>query len=142
MTNRILGLDYGTKRIGVAISDGLGLSAHPQDYIENTDDCFKKIKSIVEDYNIRTIVLGMPLTESGEKGPKALEVDDFSQTLSKQLSSDCSFIFWDERYSTKAVTRQLIQQDMSRKKRKEKVDSQAAAFILQGYLDQLASSGL
>tara|TARA_A100001011_G_scaffold332506_1_gene359673 strand:+ start:92 stop:499 length:408 start_codon:yes stop_codon:yes gene_type:complete len=135
MISRILGLDYGSKRIGVALSDGLGLTAQPQAYISNNEDSLNKLQSLIEEHAISTVVLGLPLNQDGQDSPKSLEVREFAKTLSAISSVEIEF--WDERYSTKAVTRQLIDQDMSRKKRKEKVDSQAAAFILQGYLDSL-----
>lgn len=136
MTDRFLGLDYGDRRIGVAVSDGLGLTAQPHPFINADADAFNQIKKIVAEYDIKQIIVGLPKHLDGRQSEKAHTVTAWADELSQYTG--CEIIFRDERLSTVAVTRTLIAADVSRQKRKSLVDSQAAAFILQGYLDTLA----
>ena len=131
---KYLGLDFGEKRIGVAISDGLGLTAQPKPFIYNNEATITSIKKIIEEENICAIILGLPKDREGKEGKKATEVRQFMKILE---SLNLPIILQDERYSTVAVTKHLLTMDVKRKKRKQQVDSQAAAFILQGYLDKL-----
>ena len=131
---RYLGIDYGEKRIGIAISDPLNITAQPQQYILNNDIAIESIMSLTKPLNITTLIIGLPKSKIGTDSQKAKEIRQFAKTLTDKENYD--IIFQDERYSTVAVERTMIQADVSRKKRKEKVDSLAAAFILQGYLDK------
>jgi putative holliday junction resolvase len=129
---RILGIDYGSVRIGLALSDELGMLATPFETI----DAYKaldRIKQIVLEKQIQTVVLGMPRNMDGSYGPKADEVRKFAEVLKQNLSIQVHF--WDERLTTKAVERMLIEADTSRKNRKKVIDKLAAQMILQGYLD-------
>jgi putative holliday junction resolvase len=131
--NRYLALDYGEKRIGVAISDPLNMTAQPKPFISNDPELKKILSTMLEEFEITTIILGLPTNRFGEDTQKTKEVRVFKETLESWI--DLPIIFRDERYSTKAVERHLISADVSRKKRKQVVDGQSAAFVLQGFLD-------
>ena len=135
--DRILCIDYGQKRLGIAISDPLGMTAQSHPYVLNTPDCFGEIQKIVDEYNVTKMILGMPINQHGAEGKQAENVRRFSTKLNVHFP-DFGINFQDERFSTKAVTRHLIDAGVSRKKRKQVVDSQSAAFILQGYLDRIS----
>jgi putative Holliday junction resolvase len=135
--NRVLCIDYGEKRVGIAVSDPLGLTAQAQPYIQNTKTLVASLKALVEEFQAGTVVVGLPLNRHGEDTQKTTEVRAFADTLKEAL--DVPVVFQDERYSTKAVEKHLIAADVSRKKRKEVVDSLAAAFILEGYLGRIGS---
>lgn len=133
----IAGLDLGTKTIGVAVSDSGLVLAHPRQVIRRTkftNDASDLVKRF-EAENVAVIVIGYPLNMDGSEGPRAQSVKAFVRNYEKFASTP--FVLWDERLSTVAVTRSMIEMDMSRAKRAEKVDSAAAAFILQGVLDRL-----
>jgi putative Holliday junction resolvase len=130
--NRVLCIDYGERRVGIAVSDPLGLTAQAQPYIENRKSLMADIKAVVDEFMAGTVVVGLPLNRHGEDSQKTTEVRAFAASLSETLGMPV--VFQDERYSTKAVEKHLIAADVSRKKRKEVVDSLAAAFILEGYL--------
>ncbi|MBB5702759.1 putative Holliday junction resolvase [Ochrobactrum daejeonense] len=133
----IAGLDLGTKTIGFAISD-LGLSfAHPRPVIKRTKftiDAQVLLKALQAD-RVGVIVIGLPMNMDGSSGPRVQATRAFVRTM--QPLTDLPFVFWDERLSTVAAERALIGMDVSRGKRAERIDSAAAAFILQGALDRL-----
>lgn len=133
---RILGLDFGHKKIGVAASDELGIISQGLGFIDNQSWLYaiNKIKEIVEEKNIAEIVIGVPLNLKGEIGKKGAISLEFTAFLKENI--DIPVNTWDERFSTKAVERVLIKGDVSRKKRKTKIDKLAAQWILQGYLDK------
>jgi putative Holliday junction resolvase len=135
---RILGLDVGTKRIGIAISDELGWTAHGIKTLHrgNGESDLGKIHDIAREYRVEKIVVGLPTNMNGSLGPQAEMVLGFVQELREIL--DLPIITWDERLSTVEATKMLIRADLSRKKRKRKVDMTAAIIILQSYLDSLA----
>lgn len=133
----IAGLDLGTKTIGLAVSD-LGLSfAHPRPVIKRTKfsiDAQLLLKALDAD-KVGAIVIGLPMNMDGTSGPRVQATRAFVRTM--QPLTDLPFVFWDERLSTVAAERALIGMDVSRGKRAERIDSAAAAFILQGALDRL-----
>lgn len=132
---RLMGFDVGEKTIGVAISDSLFMVATPHVLINRkkwTQD-LEVIKKLISAENIYGIVIGLPLNMDGSEGPKCQSVRQLARNLLKEV--DIPIIFWDERLSTVAVTRTLLDADMSRAKRKDNVDKMAASFILQGFLD-------
>lgn len=135
----IAGLDLGTKTIGLAMSD-LGLSfAHPRPVIKRVKfsiDAQVLLKALDAD-NAGIIVIGLPMNMDGTSGPRVQATRAFVRTM--QPLTDLPFVFWDERLSTVAAERVLIGMDVSRGKRAERIDSAAAAFILQGALDRLHS---
>lgn len=133
----VAGLDLGTKTIGLAVSD-LGLSfAHPRPVIKRvkfTIDAQVLLKALETD-KVGVIVIGLPMNMDGTAGPRVQATRAFVRTM--QPLTDLPFVFWDERLSTVAVERALIGMDVSRGKRADRIDSAAAAFILQGALDRL-----
>jgi putative Holliday junction resolvase len=136
-TGKLLGLDLGTKTIGVAISDGMRYSATPLETIKRqkfTQDAARLVELIAEN-NAVGIVLGLPLNMDGSEGPRVQSTRAFARNLSQKIAIPIAF--WDERLSTSAVTRTLIDADVRRDKRAEVVDKLAASYILQGALERL-----
>jgi putative holliday junction resolvase len=134
---RLLGLDVGTKTIGMALSDTTLLLATPFDTIRRgrfRDDAERLVREI-ERHQIGGIVVGLPLALDGSEGPRVQSVRQFARNL--LAVADLPLAFWDERLSTAAVEREMIAADLSRKRRAEIVDKVAAAYILQGLLDRL-----
>ena len=134
---RILALDHGTKRIGVAISDELKMIAQPLEYIhaEPFADFLKRLKEIVHEKEVELILLGMPRNMDGSYGPAALKVEAFIAALKRAITTPIQT--WDERLTSAQANRVLIQSGVRREKRKEKVDKTAAAILLQSYLDSM-----
>jgi putative Holliday junction resolvase len=131
---RIMGLDIGDKRIGVALSDPLGLVAQAFEVIERKGErVFGRLKEIVAHFGVQEIVVGLPLREDGSVGPQAEKVLNFAKELETRLGLPIKF--WDERYSTQEAEKILLEADQSRLKRKKVKDKLAAAIILQGYLE-------
>lgn len=137
---RILALDPGTKRIGVALSDELGWTAQPLETFErkslNVD--IAHIHELVRRHEVREIVVGMPIQLNGRMGPAAQSAQQFLEAL--QAGVGIPVVAWDERLTTKAAEQMLIEADMSRKKRKGAVDRVAAALLLKSYLEHLSSA--
>lgn len=138
---RLIGLDPGTKTIGVAISDGLLSIASSMETIKRTK--FSKdaarILEICDQNAVFAIVLGLPLNMDGSEGPRAQASRAFARNMEKL--TELPILLWDERLSTVAAERAMLEADMSRKKRAEKIDAAAAAFILQGALDRIGNIG-
>jgi putative Holliday junction resolvase len=134
---RTLGLDVGDRWIGVALGDPLGILASPLTRIERTDDAaaVKAIADLVGKHQVRVVVAGLPYSMDGNVGQQAVRVQDFLRKLSESLRIPIQT--WDERLSTVAVQREMIEAGMRRDTRRERVDAAAAALILQGYLDRL-----
>jgi len=133
----LLGVDPGTKTLGLAISDRTRLIATPLETIRRekfTQDA-KHLLNIYADNQASALIVGLPVNMNGTHGPRAQSVRDFCTNLLKL--QDLPIFLWDERLSTMAVTRGMLEADMSRKKRKENVDKLAAGYILQGVLDRL-----
>jgi len=135
MKKRVLALDVGNKRIGVAYSDPLGISANPLPVLENNQDVFQKIKELVREYNVGTVVIGLPLTLKGEEGEQAKITREFAQKLKEHIP-DVNITFVDERFTTTLAERHL-RETTKKTKRKEKLDSVSAVYILKTYLDSL-----
>jgi putative Holliday junction resolvase len=134
---KLLGLDLGTKTIGVAVSDGLRYTATPLETIARTKftaDAARLLALIAENQAVG-LVLGLPLNMDGSEGPRAQSTRAFARNLA--LKTPLPVVFWDERLSTSAVTRMLIEADTRRDRRTEVVDKLAASYILQGFLDSL-----
>lgn len=132
---RILGLDYGEARIGVAVSDALGMLATPLDTIceKNRDEQLKKTAAVAREYKVEKLVVGYPKHMDGTVGHRAQYTEEFARDLSGML--DIPYVMWDERLSSTEAHRILESGGVSGKKRKTKVDKIAAVIILQGYLD-------
>jgi len=136
-SGKLLGLDLGTKTIGVAVSDGMRYSATPLETIRRqkfTLDA-ERLDQLIAENNAVGIVLGLPLNMDGSEGPRVQSTRAFARNLARRISLPIAF--WDERLSTSAVTRMLIEADTRRDKRAEVVDKLAASYILQGALDRL-----
>ncbi len=131
---RVLALDVGNKRIGVAYSDPLGISANPLPYIENNEKVFEKIKDLINEYNIGKVVIGLPLTLKGEEGEQAKITREFAEKLKEHIP-DIDIEFVDERFTT-SLAEQHLRETTKKSKRKKKLDSVAAVYILKTYLDQ------
>jgi putative Holliday junction resolvase len=134
---RLLGLDVGSKTIGMALSDVTRSVATPYDTIRRgkfTADA-KTIREVVEKNQVGALVIGLPLNLDGSEGPRAQSTRAFARNLAAHV--EVPMVFWDERLSTAAVERHLIEADVSRKRRAELVDRMAAAYILQGALERL-----
>lgn len=138
---RILGLDPGEKRIGVAVSDALGITAQPLTSIPRSSlkADIEAIRQICEAYQVKHIVLGLPLNLNGSMGEKARQAVELAAELKEHLGLEVTL--WDERLSTQAVEEVLLDADTSRRKRKRVIDKLAAAYILQGYLDRRSKGG-
>lgn len=132
---RILSLDVGEKKIGIAISDALGITAQALDTLIRKDkkSDYKHIKEIVSNMGVSKIIVGLPLNLNGTAGPKAKEAYNFAEKLKEELGIPIQL--WDERLSTLEANRILLEADVSRKKRKRLDDRIAAQLILQSYLD-------
>lgn len=132
---RILGIDHGTKRVGIAISDELGMMAHPVEFIpaEPFDRFLARLQQIIQERQVTEIIVGMPRNMDGTYGPAAQKVKEFVAKLSETISTPIRT--WDERLTSVQANRFLIEADVRRAARKERVDQMAAAILLQSYLD-------
>ena len=134
---RLLGLDVGSKTVGMALSDVTRSIATPFDTIRRTKFTAdaKTIGEVIESNQVGALVIGFPLNLDGSEGPRAQSTRAFARNLAAHVG--VPMVFWDERLSTAAVERHLIDADASRKRRAEVIDRMAAAYILQGALDRL-----
>lgn len=132
---RILGLDIGSKRIGMALSDELGFTAQGLKTLESRgrNNDIAAIVQIVNEFNVTEIVVGMPYNMDGSQGPQAEKALVMMEELA--LATSVPVFKWDERMSTMAAERMLLEADLSRAKRRKVIDKVAAVIILQGYLD-------
>lgn len=134
---RIIGLDVGSKTVGVALSDELGWTAQGLETIRINEEekmfGFEEIGKIIKEYDVSKIVVGLPKNMNGTIGPRGEASQFYGKELEKMFS--LPVIFWDERLTTMAAERVLLEADVSRKKRKKVIDKMAAALILQGFLD-------
>jgi len=132
---RILAVDFGEKRVGLALSDPLGITAQglPSLPGEDPETVLQEIRRICRERSVAECVVGLPLMMSGEKGSKAREVLEWADELRKHI--ECPVRTWDERLTSKEAHRLMIAQDLSRRKQKQKSDQLAAILILQNYLD-------
>ncbi|MDP4145394.1 MAG: Holliday junction resolvase RuvX [Bacillota bacterium] len=135
---RILGLDIGDKTIGVAISDPLGLTAQGVTTIKRIGKAkdIEELRKIISQYEVDTIVSGLPKNMNGTIGPQGEKVLKFCEEIKNNF--DIPLIMWDERLTTVAAHKAMLEADLSRAKRKKIVDKIAATYILQGYLDSIA----
>jgi len=136
---RILGLDYGDKTIGVAVSDPFGWTAQGVEIIKRANENdFKKpmarLAELLAEYEVETIVLGYPKNMDNTEGPRCEKTRELKERLERRFQK-IPVILQDERMSTVAANRSLMEAELSRDKRKSVIDKMAAVFILQGYLD-------
>ncbi len=137
---RLLGLDLGEKTIGLALSDATLTVASPLDTIRRTkftQDAMA-LEKLIDERRVGALVLGLPIDMHGGEGPRCQSVRQFAANFLQRR--DLPLAFWDERLSTVAVTRAMLDADLTRKRRAEIVDKAAAAYILQGVLDRLAAA--
>ena len=137
---RIMGLDYGTKTVGVAISDALGLTAQGIETIERKEEnklrrTCSRIEELIREYEVEKIVLGFPKHMNNDVGERAEKSLEFKAMLERRTGLEV--VIWDERLTTVAAERTLIESKVRRENRKKYIDKIAAVFILQGYLDSL-----
>ena len=137
---RLLGLDVGSKTIGLALSDSRRVIATPIETLRrrNFRADASRLIALIDERAVGGLVIGLPLTLAGGDGPRTQSVRQFARNL--LALRDLPIAFWDERLSTAAVTREMIAHDMTRRRRAEIVDRVAAAYILQGCLDYLGSA--
>jgi putative Holliday junction resolvase len=135
---RLMGLDVGTKTIGLALSDTRQVIATPLETIRRRrfSEDVARLFALIDAHGAGGLIIGLPLTLAGVDGPRTQSVRQFARNLVARR--DLPIAFWDERLSTAAVTREMIAADLTRKRRGEIVDRVAAAYILQGCLDYLA----
>ena len=136
---RILGLDFGDKTIGVAVSDPFGWTAQGVEIIRRDNPAeFKKsmrrLAELVEEYQVETIVLGYPKNLDGSEGERCVKTQDFFERIKRRFPK-LEVLLWDERFSTIAAERSLREVGLNHEKRKSVIDKMAAVHILQGYLD-------
>lgn len=134
---RLLGLDVGTKTIGLALSDVTRSIATPYHTVRRTKftEDAKVIQEAVKEHQVGALVIGLPINLDGSEGPRAQSTRAFARNLAVRI--EVPMVFWDERLSTAAVERHLIEAGASRKRRAQVIDRMAAAYILQGALDRL-----
>ncbi|MDQ0161247.1 Holliday junction resolvase RuvX [Aeribacillus alveayuensis] len=134
---RVMGLDLGTKTLGVAVSDELGWTAQGLETIkideEKGEFGFSRLSELLYEYDVQKIVVGMPKNMNGTIGPRGEASKKFAERLRDQFN--LPVVLWDERLSTMTAERLLIEADVSRKKRRKVIDKMAAVVILQNYLD-------
>lgn len=137
---RVMGLDVGSRTIGVALSDPLGWTAQGLEVIrrKNLAQDMIRLKEIMKEFEVSSIVVGMPLNMNGTVGPQAESVLGFIEEFRAEIGMPVET--WDERLSTVAAEKMLISADVSRSKRKKVIDKMAAVMILQGYLDRTSGS--
>ncbi len=141
---RIIGLDYGTKTVGVALSDALGITAQGVETITRKEEnklrkTLARIEQIISENDVDKIVVGLPKNMNNTEGERAQACRDFAQRLEDRTGLEV--ILWDERLSTVSANQVLMESGVRRENRKAVIDKIAAVFILQGYLDYLANAG-
>ncbi|MDP1975246.1 MAG: Holliday junction resolvase RuvX [Alphaproteobacteria bacterium] len=134
---RLLGFDLGEKTLGIALSDLDRMIATPLETLikDKFSKLLEEIQTIIQKHNIKGIVIGLPMNMNGSEGPRCESVRQFAKNIEPTI--DLPLLFWDERLSTMAVSRIMIEADLTRKRQKQVVDKMAASYILQGALDAL-----
>lgn len=134
---RIMGLDVGGKRTGVAIADELDISASPIGFVPRGGDDLAELRALIARYGITRLVVGLPSSLSGREGMQAADVRAYADSLAAELGLPIAY--WDERLTSTMAERSLIDSGARRSKRKEQIDAVAAAIMLQSYLDARAN---
>lgn len=138
---RLMGLDYGSKTVGVAISDPLGITAQGIETIERKMEnklrqTLARIQQLAEEYEVEKVVVGLPKHMNNDIGERAEKSLEFAEMVKKRTGLEV--VMWDERLTTASAERTLIESNVRREDRKKYIDKIAAVFILQGYLDALS----
>ena len=139
---RVLGLDYGSKTVGVAISDALGITAQGIETIHRKEEnklrqTLARIEVLIKEYEVDKIVLGFPKNINNTIGDRAEKTLEFKEKLERRTG--LPVLMWDERLTTASAERVLIESNVRRENRKQYIDKIAAVFILQGYLDSVST---
>ncbi|WP_042458670.1 Holliday junction resolvase RuvX [Neobacillus dielmonensis] len=136
---RVLGLDVGSKTVGVALSDELGWTAQGLKTLKINEEKqvfgFEEIGQLIEEYQVSKVVVGLPKNMNGTIGPRGEASKQYAEEIERRFSVPT--VLWDERLTTMAAERVLLEADVSRKKRKKVIDKMAAVMILQGFLDSI-----
>ena len=137
---RVMGLDFGSKTVGVAISDPLGLTAQPIEIIRRKEEnklrqTLARIEALIQEYQVESLVLGLPKNMNNTLGDRAEKSLAFKEMLERRTG--LSVVMWDERLTTVEANRTMIESKIRREDRGKYVDALAAVFILQGYLDNI-----
>jgi putative holliday junction resolvase len=136
---RIMGLDVGSKTVGVAMSDELGWTAQGLKTLkineEKQEFGFEELGQLIKEYQVDSVVIGLPKNMNGSIGPRGEASQQFAEEVERRFNVPT--VLWDERLTTMAAERVLLEADVSRKKRKKVIDKMAAVMILQGYLDSI-----
>jgi len=130
---RLIGLDWGTSRIGISVSDPLGTTALPLPFIKNDMGLIPNLKALISEYGIGEIIVGLPKRMNGTLGPSAESVKAFCGSLEKEL--DIKISLWDERLTTKLAEKSFREAGISAKESRKLIDSSSASVMLQSYLD-------
>ncbi len=140
-SSRVLGIDYGTARIGVSLSDPLGIIAQPLETLKNDATAIERLAKLIKQHGATLVVVGMPLNLKGQKAHKAQEVEQFVARLKDQTG--VAAVLWDERFTSTIAQQTLLSLGTKKKERrtdKGRVDAMAAAIILQSFLDSAKRS--
>jgi putative Holliday junction resolvase len=134
-SGRVLAVDLGTVRVGLALSDPLRITGQPMGHLQRRElrSDLRALIDVVEAHDVSTVVVGHPLLMSGLAGERALDAEKFAERLRASLT--CSVVLWDERLTTVQAERALIEGDVSRRTRRKVIDAAAAALLLQSWLD-------
>lgn len=138
INKKALGIDFGLKRIGLSLSDDTQTIAFPFKYIinESLKKAVSELKEILDKENIGLVVIGMPIGLKGKQTEISVKIEEFIYELKEKIDERITVAVYDERFSSVQAQKSLIEQNIKRKKRKEKIDSVASTFILQSYLDR------
>ena len=138
INKKALGIDFGLKRIGLSLSDDTQTIAFPFKYIlnESLKKTISELKEILDKENIGLVVIGMPIGLKGKQTEMSVKIEEFIYELKEKIGERITVAVYDERFSSVQAQKSLIEQNIKRKKRKEKIDSVASTFILQSYLDR------
>ncbi|MDA8157792.1 MAG: Holliday junction resolvase RuvX [Deltaproteobacteria bacterium] len=138
ISKKALGIDFGLKRIGLSLSDDTQTIAFPFKYIinESLKKTLSELKKIIDEENIGLIIIGMPIGLKGKQTEISVKIGEFIRELKEKTGEETEIAVYDERFSSVQAQKSLIEQNIKRKKRKEKIDSVASTFILQSYLDR------
>ncbi|MDE0642682.1 MAG: Holliday junction resolvase RuvX [Acidimicrobiia bacterium] len=131
---RIMGIDYGHRRVGVALSDGLGLAAHPHEVIETGPKLFSRLEDLIRSEQVTRVVIGLPISLDGTEQAAARRARRFAEQIRRRWEG-LEVLLYDEKLTTRIADDALLASGLSRRKRRHRVDKVAAAVMLQGYLD-------
>ena len=137
---RVMGIDYGSTRIGLSLSDPLRMIAQPFRTLANTGTFWEQLKAIIQEQRVHTLVVGMPINLKGHKGKKAEEVAHFVERL--KVETGCDVVVWDERFTSTIAQQTLRDMGTTKRQRRDRgrIDAMAAALILQSFLDSTRRS--